>query len=310
MIRLSARARSTVAALSASGFVALAGCAAAEPSPPASASSSEVPTTAASETPETTEAFADLESRFDARLGVHAIDTGTGAEVSWRDDERFAYASTVKALAAAAVLDEVGIDGLQEEVPVSEDDILPHSPVTEQNVGATMTLGEIAEAAVTQSDNAAGNYLFDALGGPQALDDALADVGDDVTTVSRNEPDLNEATPGDERDTTTPRAFAENLQEYVLGDTLTVDEEEVVADWLTSTQTGDTLVRANLPGEWVVGDKSGAGGYGSRGDIAVIWPTEGEPIVIAVLSAREEEDAEYDDALIAEAAETAVSALR
>jgi beta-lactamase class A len=52
-----------------------------------------------------------------------------------------------------------------------------------------------------------------------------------------------------------------------------------------------------------VGDKTGTGGtYGSRNDIAVLWPPDREPIVVAVMSTREERDAEHDDALIAEAA--------
>ncbi len=75
--------------------------------------------------------FAQLEERFDARLGVHAVDTGTGTQVSWREDERFAYASTVKAIAAGALLDEVGVDGLSTTVQVDAADIVDHSPVTE-----------------------------------------------------------------------------------------------------------------------------------------------------------------------------------
>jgi beta-lactamase class A len=251
-----------------------------------------------------------LESRFDARLGLYAVDVGTGAEVSWRADERFAYTSTIKALAAADLLDTVGVGGLEQQVLVEQEDILPYSPVTEQHVGRSMTLGKIAEAAVTRSDNAAGNYLFDAVGGPEELDEALEQIGDDVTTVSRIEPSLNEATPGDERDTTTPRAIAGSLREYVFGDTLTSAEERVLTGWLTSTQTGDTLVRAQLPEDWTVGDKSGAGGYGTRSDIAVVWPDEGDPLVIAVMSSRDEQQADFDDELVAQATATALEAIR
>ncbi|MBO3086766.1 class A beta-lactamase [Cellulomonas sp. zg-ZUI40] len=251
----------------------------------------------------------ELEARYDARVGVHAVDTGTGAAVVWRDDERFAYASTIKALAAGALLDLVGVDGLGRQVPVEADDLVVFSPVTETRVGGTMTLAEVAEAAVTRSDNTAGNLLLEALGGPAALDAALAALGDDVTVVSRTEPDLNEAARGDERDTTTPRTLAEDLRAYVLGDTLGDEERAVLTAWLTGTRTGDTLVRARLPADWVVGDKSGAAGYGTRNDVAVVWPTGGAPIVVAVMSDRADRDAEHDDALVAEAASAAVAAL-
>ncbi|MEU5844571.1 class A beta-lactamase [Rhodococcus sp. NPDC047139] len=263
--------------------------------------------------PETTAAdsvFTELEDRFDARVGVYAVDTGTGREFEWRADERFAYASTIKALAAAALLDKTGTSGLEKSVEIDASDLVEYSPVTETRVGQRMTLAEICEAALTRSDNAAANFIFAELGGPKAFDEQLDDLGDAGTTVSRIEPDLNEALPGDPRDTTTPRASASNLREYVFGDALDEEEKATLTDWMTATQTGDTLVRAQLPEGWTVADKSGGGMYGSRGDLAVVWPTEGAPIVISVLSSRDEQDAEYDDALIAGAAAAAIDRIR
>ncbi len=172
-----------------------------------------------------------------------------------------------------------------------------------------MTLGEVAHAALTVSDNTAANLVFDALGGPSELDAALTDLGDDTTVVSRTEPDLNEATPGDDRDTTTPRAFAGDLREYLLGDTLTTAEREQLEAWMTATETGDTLVRADLPPDWVVGDKSGSGGHGTRNDLAIVRPPGRAPIIISVMSSRDERSAERDDRLIAEAAAAIVAAL-
>ncbi|WP_253259873.1 class A beta-lactamase [Subtercola boreus] len=265
--------------------------------------------TSASTSRDTTEDFEELEQRYQARVGVYAIDTATGSEVGWRDDERFAYASTIKALAAAALLDQVGVSGLAKAISIDAADIVTYSPVTETRVGGNMTLGEIAEAALTVSDNTAANYLFEELGGPDALGSALTEIGDDTTVVSRIEPELNEAVPGDDRDTSTPQALATSLEAYVLGDALPEAEATQLESWMTATQTGDDLVRADLPTDWTVGDKSGSGGYGTRNDIAIVWPTEGAPIVIAVMSSRDDEDAESDDRLIAEAASTAIDTL-
>jgi beta-lactamase class A len=74
--------------------------------------------------------------------------------------------------------------------------------------------------------------------------------------------------------------------------------------------TGDTLIRAGVPKNWEVADKSGAGLYGTRNDIAIIWPPKGDPIVIAVLSSRDKKDAEYNDKLIAQATKVALDALK
>ncbi|WP_320781229.1 class A beta-lactamase [Streptomyces sp. CRN 30] len=254
--------------------------------------------------------LAELEREYDARLGVHAVHTGTGQEVAHHEDERFAYASTFKALAAGAVLRERSLAGLDERITYTEDDLAAYSPVTEKHVGTGMTLGELCDAAVRYSDNTAANLLFDELGGPAGLDAVLEELGDDVTRMEREEPGLNDWAPGETRDTTTPRAFTEDLRAFVLGDALGKGERDRLTHWLRTNTTGAGLIRAGVPGDWVVGDKTGAGGtYGTRNDIAVVWPPGTAPIVMSIMSNRHDEDAEYDDALIAEAASVVADAL-
>jgi beta-lactamase class A len=254
-------------------------------------------------------AFARLEAQFDARLGVYAVDTGSGQEVAFRADERFAHASTVKALAAAAVLDRTTSAELDRLVDVRRTDLVTTSPVVEQHVGAVMSLRELGDAAVRYSDNTAGNLLLRHLGGPAGLDADLAAIGDDVTRAERFEPDLNEAVPGDDRDTSTPRALAADLRAYALGDALADDDRAVLTGWLRGNTTGGALIRAGVPAGWEVGDKTGAASYGTRNDIAVVWPPDRAPIVLAILSSRGERTAGYDDALVAGATRVVVEAL-
>ena len=83
-----------------------------------------------------------------------------------------------------------------------------------------MTLAEICEAAITLSDNTAGNLQLAAIGGPEGLTAFVRTLGDPVTRLDRIETELNEAAPGDPRDTTTPAAMTENLRKLVLGDAL------------------------------------------------------------------------------------------
>ncbi|GAA4451934.1 hypothetical protein GCM10023170_040070 [Phytohabitans houttuyneae] len=107
----------------------------------------------------------------------------------------------------------------------------------------------------------------------------------------------------------TPRAFATNLRAYAVGDALGADDRAVLVGWLRGNTTGDTLIRAAVPAGWQVGDKTGAGGYGTRNDIAVLWPPGGPPIVLTIMSTRGERDARADDALVAQAAVLAIEAL-
>ena len=80
-------------------------------------------------------------------------------------------------------------------------------------------------------------------------------------------------------------------------------------DWLQGNTTGDELIRAGVPEGWLVGDKTGSGGYGTRNDIAVVTPPGRPPIVLAVLSDKGRVDAESDPALIAEATRVALAEL-
>jgi beta-lactamase class A len=260
-------------------------------------------------TPSPDSAFRRLERRFDARLGVYALDTGGGREVAHRDRERFPFASTFKALAAGAMLREYGLARMERRVPITGLDAA-YSPITGQRVGTSMTLTELSAAAVRHSDNTAANLLLDELGGPAGLDAILAELGDDVTRMERSEPELNDWAPGDARDTSTPRALARDLRAFVLGDVLARPERAQLTRWLRTNTTGAGLIRAGDPAGWVVGDKTGTGAtYGARNDIGVLWPPGRAPIVIAVMTNRHEPDWEPDDRLIARATATALAAL-
>ena len=267
------------------------------------------PTSATTDQPATAPELRALERRFEARLGVYAVDTGSGREVAYRAGERFPFASTFKALAAGAMLRRYGVDGLDEAVPIERLDNA-YSPVTERRLGTSMTLRALCSAAVRFSDNTAANLLLDRLGGPKGLDAMLEDLGDDVTRMERREPELNDWAPGSTRDTTTPEAIAGDLRAFVLGDALKRPERALLVRWLRTNTTGARLIRAGVPKGWTVGDKTGTGGtYGSRNDIAVVWRPDAAPLVVAIMSNRRAADAEHDDALIAQAASVVAEAL-
>ncbi|RSN35209.1 class A beta-lactamase [Amycolatopsis sp. WAC 04169] len=263
--------------------------------------------------PSTTRQFHDrlleLEKKFDARLGVYALDTGGGGTVEHRADERFAFCSTFKGVAAAAVLQRNPLSHLETRVSYSRADLMKHAPVTERHVATGMTIRQLCDAAVRFSDGTAGNLLLRDLGGPAALTAFTRGLGDTVTRMDRIEPAITEATPGDLRDTTTPRAFAADYREIVLGDTLTADKRDFLRDLLQRTVTGAGRIRAGLPPGWTVAGKTGTGEYGTLNDIAVLWPPGKAPIVLAVMSSKAAKDAPYDEALLAEAARYVVEKL-
>jgi beta-lactamase class A len=253
--------------------------------------------------------FEKLESTYDARLGVYAVDTGTEQEIEYRADERFGHASTFKALLCGIVLQQNSIDDLDRVIRYTSDDLVFWSPITERNIDTGMSIGDLCEAAVGYSDNTATNLLLNEIGGPSGLQEALRENGDDVISTDRYEIEMSEAAPGDTRDTSTPRSIGTSLRTFVLDDALPEDKRAMLTDWLVENTTGAELIRAGVPDDWVVGDKTGNGGYGTRNDIAVAWPPGGDPVVIAVLSSRDQDGADHDDQLIADAAGVVVDAL-
>ena len=237
------------------------------------------------------EQLAELERRHGGRLGVAILDTATGRRINHRGEERFPMASTFKWLLVAQVLQRVdaGEESLDRRVVFPASDLVSYSPVTEQHAGEPgMTVAELCEAAITWSDNTAANLLLATVGGPEGFTAFARSLGDEWTRLDRIEPDLNEATPGDPRDTTTPAAMLRDLHVVLLGDVLSTKSRDRLTDWLIANRTGDDRLRAGLPG-WRVGDKTGSGMHAATNDLAIAWPADGgAPLLVTVYYAEAE----------------------
>jgi len=162
---------------------------------------------------------------------------------------------------------------------------------------------------VTLSDNTAGNLMLASFGGPPALTAWLRTLGDGLTRLDRIETALNEATPGDPRDTTTPEAMLATMQRLLLGDALSSAAREQLAAWLLASKTGARRLRAGLPMDWRVGDKTGGGNNGTANDVAIAWPPGRPPILLAVYFTGSTAAEEARNAVIAEAGRLAAAGL-
>lgn len=254
-------------------------------------------------------ALAALETRTGGRLGVGLLDTGSGRIAGHRLDERFAMCSTFKLALAGLVLREAaqGRLRLDDAVPVTKADLVAYAPVVEPRVGQTMTVAALAEATQTTSDNAAANLLLARLGGPAGFTAALRALGDTVTRLDRLEPQLNLVVPGDDRDTTSPRAMAETLRRLLTGDVLPAPSRERLIGWMVATTTGMKRLRAGLPAAWRSGDKTGTAQADAMtdkvNDIGMTWPPGKAPIVITAYfdsSRRTDATQPADEAALAE----------
>lgn len=297
---------SAVAVLVLSGCAMTGGSATTTPTPRTSTTSSATPTVDRSGVER---ALAALETEYAATVGVVATDTRTGESVAYNGDRRFGYASTLKAFAAVQFLRSVHGADRDELVRWTAADVAAagYSPVTEQHVDDGLTYSQLAEAAVRKSDNTALNLVLKRIGGPSGLDDAFTEFGDTTTEVVNFEPDLNTIEPGSTEDTTTPAAFTASLAKVLDGETLGAADTELLTTWMSGNATGDTLIRAGAPDGWTVADKSGGAG-GIRNDIGIVTRPDGDPIVLSVLTTKNDPEAAYDDALVAKAASVVLRA--
>jgi len=158
----------------------------------------------------------------------------------------------------------------------------------------------MCEAAVELSDNTCANALLARIGGPSALTAFWRSIGDTVSRLDHNEPELNRTPLGDPHDTTTPAAMAGNLRRLILGKALSPTSREHLTGWMLGCKTGDNRLRAGLPKDWRVGDKTGNNGKDAFADIAVTWSTREEPVLICAYTRGGSPTSSQVDAVFAE----------
>jgi beta-lactamase class A len=226
--------------------------------------------------------LAQLEKDNNGRLGVAVLDIGSGESSGHRTDERFAMCSTFKMLLAAVVLERVdsGKESLARKIAIPATGLLPHSPATQEHAGGSMPILDLCAAIVTLSDNTAANLLLASIGGPAGITHFARSLGDNVTRLDRTEMALNEALPGDPRDTTSPAAMVATMQKLILGNKLSAASRAQLTAWLIANKTGDERLRAGLTSGWRVGDKTGSNGENTTNDIAIIWPPRQAPVLV------------------------------
>jgi beta-lactamase class A len=257
--------------------------------------------------------FVMEERRGRGRLGVAAIDLRDGRRVEQRGDERFPLASTFKLPLVMDVLAHVDrhAERLDRKVRYGPQDIVAaYSPVVGRNPrGGVLTVGELCAAAIEQSDNSAANLLLRTVGGPPGVTAYLRGLGDPVTRLDRTEPALNRTTPGDPRDSTTPRAMAELLARLVRDPVLSARSKQTLFGWMRGAKTGLDRIRAGTPRGWTVSDKTGTTDTAGN-DVAILWPPSGAPIVLAVYFAEVKASDAERDAAIADVARSVVGSFR
>jgi beta-lactamase class A BlaZ len=250
----------------------------------------------------------DLEKKkYNAHIGVYALDTKSGKEVKFNSDKRFAYASTSKAINSAILLEQVPYNKLNKKIHINKDDIVAYSPILEKYVGKDITLKELIEASMAYSDNTANNKIIKEIGGIKKVKQRLKkELGDKVTNPVRYEIELNYYSPKSKKDTSTPAAFGKTLNKLIANGKLSKENKKFLLDLMLNNKSGDTLIKDGVSKDCKVADKSGqAITYASRNDVAFVYPKgQSEPIVLVIFTNKDNKSDKPNDKLISETAKS------
>ncbi|MCD8801563.1 BlaZ-like penicillin-hydrolyzing class A beta-lactamase [Mammaliicoccus sciuri] len=252
----------------------------------------------------TTQDLKKVEDKYDANIGVYALNTATDEEITFNEDKRFAYASTFKALSSAMLLEKTPHNKLNKKVHVSKEDIVPYSPVLEKFINKDISIKKLIEATMLYSDNTANNMIIEELGGYKEVNKRLKSLDDKTTKPSRMEPELNNYDPKNNKDTSTPQAFGKTLNKLINDGRLSEENKAFLIDLMINNKSGDTLIKKGAPKNFKVADKSGqAITYASRNDVAFVYPKgESKPIVLVIFTNKEGKTDKPNDKVVSETA--------
>src|SRR5688572_22579497 len=151
------------------------------------------------------------------RLGVAALDTGSGRMLLHRADERFMMCSTFKLTLAAAILRRVerGEESLDRVVRYTQTELLPVSSVTTANLTKGLSVEALCAAVIHVSDKATAYVLLQSIGGRLEVNAYFRMLADTSYRLDRNELSLN-SLDGD-KDTTALRAKLTGLRRLLVG---------------------------------------------------------------------------------------------
>lgn len=249
-------------------------------------------------------ALVDIERSLDAKVGFYLHDLQSNEVLEHAADHRFPMNNTFKLFACGALLSRVdaGKTNLSATVDLKDVDLVSWSPSLAELVDSghlDVSLDSLCRMMLSVSDNTAANLVLQEIGGPKGFTAFMRSIGDDVTRLDRWEVALNEGAPGDPRDTTSPKAIAQSLKSLLLGNTLSLSSRETLREWLSGHRVAGNLFRASMPESWAIEDRTGAGEFGTRGIVAIMYPPEREPIVATVYIRDAQVDLSQRDAAIA-----------
>lgn len=281
---------------------------------------------------------------FEGDVGIAVREIDTGWTTAWRGDDAFPQQSVAKLWAALALLDAVdqGKLSLTEPVIVRRDDLsIFHQPIRAQVMtgdGYHTTMESLLRGALTQSDNAANQFLVTRVGGPEVVQATLDAKHIAHIRFGPGERVLQPAIAGltwrrefsygkqfwrarafvprevrrqalanylkDPMDGATPLAMVDTLARLRKGELLSPTSTSLMLAIMSASETGPMRLHAGLAPGWTMAHKTGTGQVleavsTGYNDVAIITAPDGKAYAVAVMIGSTERPVPERQALMA-----------
>lgn len=229
-------------------------------------------------------------------------------------ERHFPMQSVFKFHIALAMLSEIdkGKFSLNQEIKINKNELLPGlwSPIREKYPeGAKLSIAEILEYTVSQSDNAGCDILLKILGGPGFVENYIREKGVNDIAIKINEEIMQHNWDRQFENWTTPIAANQILQLFFLNENnlLSPDSHHFLWKIMRETTTGKMRLKGHLPPGTVVAHKTGWSGTNKEtaitaavNDIGVVFLPDNNHYFISVFITDSSENTEENEKIIAD----------
>ncbi len=249
-----------------------------------------------------------ITANLSGRTGFAAQIAGGDTIIGLNADDTFPMASAYKMAIVGKVLAMVdeGVLRLDQMVDVPPESYVPSSVVAAnfRHPGVALSVANLIDVTIVQSDNTAADTLMALAGGPAAVTDWLrkigiegmrvdrttAEIGSDIQAIMEAEGSHGDpsspavpAFDADPRDQATPNQMLHLLILLTEGKVLKPDTRDFLLGAMERTVTGPERIRGLLPTGTQVAHKTGTAG-GIANDVGFVTLPDGRRFAVAIFT--------------------------
>lgn len=247
-----------------------------------------------------------------AEVGVTIFGSKEKDMISINGDKHFPMQSVFKFHIALAVLNEVdrGNLSLEQDVYIKKEELLPNtwSPIRQKYPEGNiyLKLSEILKYTVSESDNNGCDILLRLIGGPQAVNDYMHQIGINDVSIQASEEEMHKNWDVQFTNWTTPVAATKLLVDFYDRKILSAESYSFLWKIMSETTTGGKRIKGQLPAETIVAHKTGSSGTNSEGitaainDIGIVILPDKSHFAISIFITNSTENSQTNEKIISD----------